>query len=799
MPNSPDYAALFDASPYPYLLIDKALTIIGANRAYLAATGRGGDIIGLPLFVAFPANAADPDSTNIAVVKASIERAIASKLPHNTAFLRYAVPRETLQGTVFDERFWSAVHTPVMGLDGEVAFVSQNAIDVTDLYRFDRVAGVARVDVGDRTRDHMEDINRAQMHEALKRILNDERSHLSSLFNQAPGFIAVLHGPRHVFEMANEAYYHLVGRRDLIGKSVADGLPELAGQGFEAMLDQVYSTGEALVARSIKVSIQRSLDGPLIDRHVDLVYQPLFSGDGKVSGIFVQGHDVSDMHDALQARRESDERLRAGMLAARMVVWDMDLLTGDVVFSDNATAVFGRDWTSVEAVWASLHPDDVPKLHAARYRAIAERGEYREIVRLIRPGGQGTLWLNVKGQVRCDSRGVPVAIRGVSVDISERMQAEQDLRDADRRKDEFLAMLAHELRNPLAPISAAAQLLKMPTLRPDLVRKTSEIISRQVSHMTSLVDDLLDVSRVTRGLIGLERKRLCIMEIVTDAIEQVRPLITSRKHDLSVSLPPERIELTGDHKRLVQVLTNLLNNAAKYTPEGGQLSLAVHTDASTVTIRIQDNGIGMKRELLPHVFDLFTQAERTPDRSQGGLGLGLALVRSLVSLHEGNVSADSDGQGRGSVFTVRLPRIAEDDGKVAARPESPQAIRRERPLRLLVVDDNTDAAQMLGAYMESAGHNVWIEYGPLQAMERARLEAPDVCLLDIGLPGMDGNQLARSLRRMPHMSHATLIAVTGYGKEFDRDTSIAAGFDYYFVKPADPIALVALLEQIDAH
>ena len=695
MPNSPDYAALVDASPYPYLLIDKALTIIGANSAYLHATGRSRDIIGLPLFKAFPANPANPDATDVAAVAASIEQAILTKLPHNIPFLRYAIARETPQGTVFDERYWSAVHTPVMGLDGEVAFVSQNAIDVTELYRFDRADGLARADAGKRTLDRAEDLKRAQMHEALKRMPYIQRSHLTRLFNRAPGF--------------------------------------------------------------------------------------------------------SDTQDALQARRESDERLREGMLAARMVVWDMDLLTGDVVFSDNATAVLGRDWTSVEAVWASLHPDDVLKLHAARQRAIAERSEYREIVRLLRPAGQGTLWLNVKGQVRCDGQGVPVAIRGVSVDISERMQAEQDLRDADRRKDEFLAMLAHELRNPLAPISAAAQLLKMPSLRPELVRKTSEIISRQVSHMTSLVDDLLDVSRVTRGLIGLERKRLCVMEIVTDAIEQVRPLINSRKQDLSVSLPPERIELTGDQKRLVQVLTNLLNNAAKYTPEGGQLSVAVQTDASTVTISIRDNGIGMTRELLPHVFDLFTQAERTPDRSQGGLGLGLALVRSLVSLHGGKVSADSDGQGCGSVFAVQLPRLAQDNGKLATQSESPQSTRRDRPLRLLVVDDNTDAAEMLGAFMESAGHRVSIEYEPFQAMERARLEAPDVCLLDIGLPGMDGNQLARSLRCMPHMSRATLIAVTGYGKEFDRDTSIAAGFDYYFVKPADPVALIALLEKIDAH
>ena len=793
----PDYRALVDASPYPYLLIDTALRIIGANRAYLEVTGRTADIIGLLLFEVFPANPGDPDPTNPAIVEASIRHAIATRQPHTTAFLRYAVPRETAEGTVFDERFWSTVHTPVLDADGNVAFVSQNAIDVTDLYRFDSALGIARAGAASgSSAPQAEKFNRAQMHEALKRVLNDERSHLSRLFDQAPGFIAVTSGAQHVFEMVNEAYYQLVGHRDIVGKPVSQALPELAGQGLDNLLDQVHATGEAVVARSIRVAVQRVAHGALVDRYVDLVCQPLFSGDGKVSGIFVQGHDVTDAYDALKAGREADERLREGMLAARMVVWDMDLVSGQVTFSDNAEAVLGRTWHTRESVWESLHPDDVVTLHAARERAIANGGEYNAVVRLMPIGQRPMIWLTLNGKVRLDRDGRPIAIRGVSVDVTERMRAEQELRDADRRKDEFLAMLAHELRNPLAPISAAAQLLKMPALKPELVRKTSDVISRQVSHMTRLVDDLLDVSRVTRGLIELERKRLSVMDIVTDAVEQVRPLINSRQQDLEVQLPQDIVELTGDQKRLVQVLTNLLNNAAKYTPEGGQLLLSVVPSGPDVTISVHDNGIGIARELLPHVFDLFTQAERTPDRSQGGLGLGLALVRSLVALHGGAVSARSDGRGRGSIFSVHLPRIAGSDDAPAVQPVAKEA-RRDKRLRLMVVDDNTDAAEMLGAFMESAGHQVTIEYEPYQAMERARIEAPDVCLLDIGLPGMDGNQLARCLRLMPQMAHTTLIAVTGYGKEFDRDTSVAAGFDYYFVKPADPLALVDLLDRID--
>ena len=796
MHTLPDYGALFDASPYPYLLVDPGLVIIGANRAYLKATGRTADIIGLPVFEVFPADPADPESTNLAQVAASIDHAFRTGLPHTVAFLRYAIPRQTPAGTVFEERYWSAVHTPVQGADGAVAFVAQNAIDVTDLYSFDRVAGVAQVDGTPRQAQQPEDLDRAQMHEAMKRILNDERSHLSSLFNQAPGFIAVMSGAQYVFEMVNEAYYQLVGHRDIIGKPVFEALPEMEGQGFRQLLDQVFSTGEALVARGIKAQVQRAADGPLSDRYIDLVYQPVFSSDGKVSGIFAQGHDVTDAHDAQQALREADERLREGMLAARMVIWDMDLASGAVRFSDNVLAVFGRDWHTASAVWDSLHPEDVPKLHAARQQAIDCCGEYQQCVRLIRPNDQGMTWLQVMGKVRCNAEGVAVAVRGVSLDITERMKAEQNLREADRRKDEFLAMLAHELRNPLAPISAAAQLLKMPALKPELVKKTSDIIGRQVGHMTSLIDDLLDVSRVTRGLIVLERKRLGIMAAVTDAVEQVRPIINARRQDLSVQLPADAIELMGDQKRLVQVLTNLLNNAAKYTPEGGMLELSVEASATQVSVRIRDNGIGIPADLLPHVFVVFTQAERTPDRSQGGLGLGLALVRSLVALHGGSVAVTSGGKGQGAAFTVHLPRIVDAPPCHAWKSAQPASPRRDKRLRLLVVDDNADAAEMLGAFMESVGHEVVIEHEPYLAIERVRTEPPDACLLDIGLPGMDGNQLARQLRGMPEMSAATLIAVTGYGKEFDRDTSIAAGFDYYFVKPADPMALIALLDRI---
>lgn len=795
-PAGPDYAALFDVSPYPYLLLDTSLLIIGANRAYLQATGRKADIVGQAFFDAFPPNPDDPASTNMEVVRASLLLAIATKLPHNTAFLRYAVPRETAEGRVFEERHWSTVHTPVLNATGDVIMIAQNAIDVTGLYSFDHNAGLAAVAPTLKDSATPENFNRAQMHEAMTRILNDERSYLSRLFDQAPGFIAILSGKNHVFQMVNQAYYDVVGRREVIGKPVWEALPDLAGQGFEAMLDGAFTSGKAIVARGVKATVKDVASGIPVDRYLDLMYQPLFLADGTVSGIFAQGHDVTETYLAQQAQRDSEQRLQEGMLAGRMVIWDLDLINGQVRFSANSKAVFGGDWTGVSSVWDSIVPQDMAKLHAARNRAIAERSGYRETVRLIRPDNGGILWLDVRGTIACNAEGLPTAVRGVSVDITDRMRAEGDLREADRRKDEFLAMLAHELRNPLAPISAAAQLLRRSELDPAIVRKTSDVISRQVSHLTRLVDDLLDVSRVTRGLIQLTRKRLAAQEIVTDAIEQARPLIAARHHELTIDVPPAAIELIGDQKRLVQVLTNLLNNAAKYTPHGGRVKLSMAAEDDFVVICIDDNGIGIAPDLLPHIFDLFTQAERTPDRSQGGLGLGLALVKSLVAVHGGSIVANSAGNGHGSSFRVSLPRVLDsaEDAAVAALDHVQSQV--VRTLRLLVVDDNVDAAEMLGALMESEGHHVSIEYDPYLALQRARSEAPDACLLDIGLPGMDGNQLARCLRAMPELAYTTLIAVTGYGNKFSRERALAAGFDHYFVKPADPVALVALLNRI---
>ncbi|GHA76921.1 hybrid sensor histidine kinase/response regulator [Cognatilysobacter bugurensis] len=968
MPHPVDFAAHFQTAPYPFLLIGTDLVLLDANRAYLQATGRHADeIVGRHIFDAFPPNPSDPDSTNLREVKRAIELAISTREPVTSPLFRYSVPRETADGTVFDDRYWSVVHTPVLDDEGNVAFVSQSPMDVTDLYRVDPDSRLFFLKPGANAVPDISDANRPQMHAAMARILKIERNQLQLLFDQAPGFIAVLTGRDHVFEMLNQAYYQLVGHRDLIGKRVLDALPEARDQGFKEVLDQVFETGEPIVSKGQRVLVQRESDGPLAELYVDLLYQPILGTDGQVSGIFVQGVDITSGHLATRALEQRVQELAAvrASQAFQLELSDhIRALTSPDAIIDAASELLGKRLKASRVLYSLVDPDgaavfvqrswtapgiddiagrafvlddfgaelarelregrvvtngDVrldPRT-AASAQAYAHEGVGAELLVPFRSGGtlsallvahsdvprawaadeieameevaQRT-WLAVEAAraqdelraqrdlsqsvfdnmaegfellrsdwtieyinevglelaqrtaeemigrnqweavpeaansaveamyrqafasgepgtleyfYRADSgverwielRAYPIPGDRLAIffrDISARKRAEQETRDADRRKDEFLAMLAHELRNPLAPIRAAADLLSLPSSDLARVRSTSAIISRQVGHLTSLVDDLLDVSRVTRGLVLLETELVDMKRVVSEAVEQARPLVEARGHSLTVHLPPDAANVRGDRKRLVQVLSNLLNNAAKYTPEGGRVRVAMEVESAHVSVTVSDNGIGMSADMTSHAFKLFAQAERTSDRTQGGLGIGLALVRSLVELHDGTVSAKSAGADKGSEFTICLPRIATTkDAPPVVRSTLPKAA--VTPLRVLVVDDNEDAADMLAMFLEALGHATFVEYGSRQGLARALAEQPDACLLDIGLPDMDGNALARQLRADSRTADTVLIAVTGYGQEFDRASTCDAGFDHHLVKPLDPSVLAGLL------
>jgi signal transduction histidine kinase len=387
-------------------------------------------------------------------------------------------------------------------------------------------------------------------------------------------------------------------------------------------------------------------------------------------------------------------------------------------------------------------------------------------------------------------------------EVAERARAEAALKEADRHKDEFLAVLAHELRNPLAPIRNAVEIMRRSALTDPQLSWSRDVVERQVKHLTRLVDDLLDVSRITRGNINLSREPVSVTTIVARAIETIAPLIAEQRHELTVDVAEETLEVEGDLTRLTQVLGNLLNNAAKYTDPGGIIKVVARRASTDVEIRVRDNGIGIPPELLPRLFQLFTQVDGAAHRAQGGLGIGLALVRQLVQMHGGSVTAYSQGPGHGSEFLIRLPLKLMTYRDTSAALDSAGAAPRDgvkRGHRILLADDNRDALDSLATLLQCDGHEVHTAADGAEALEVAAGVHPDVILLDIGMPKMDGYEVARRIRSEPWGKNAVLIALTGWGQDEDRRRSREVGFDSHLVKPLDPEALATLLARLPSR
>ena len=367
------------------------------------------------------------------------------------------------------------------------------------------------------------------------------------------------------------------------------------------------------------------------------------------------------------------------------------------------------------------------------------------------------------------------------------------LKEADQRKDEFLAMLAHELRNPLAPIRTAVQLLRLKELAESQRARARDVIERQVEHLVGLIDDLLDVSRITRGMIALQREPLLVGAIVARAVEIVRPGIDAKQHELSIGLPDESIAVDGDRTRLVQVVANILHNAAKFMEPRGKIRLTVTRDGPHAVIKVADTGIGIPPETLPTIFELFTQAHTRTERSEGGLGIGLALIRRLTEMHGGTVTAYSEGPGRGTELTVRLPVLAAHLTPEVHQPVQVAALPALPSRRILVADDNHDAAESLTLRLQLAGHDVRTAGNGAEALAIAGEFKPEIVLLDLGMPKMDGYETAREIRRRPWGRRATLIALTGWGQQKDRERTEEAGFDRHLVKPVAELELFEAL------
>jgi len=405
---------------------------------------------------------------------------------------------------------------------------------------------------------------------------------------------------------------------------------------------------------------------------------------------------------------------------------------------------------------------------------------------------------NLNSTLQQTNTNLALSNDALQAEVAERARIERALKEADRHKDEFLAMLAHELRNPLAPIFNAVQIMRRKPLNDPQLAWSRDVIERQLGHLTRLVDDLLDVSRITRGKINVTRAPLELSLILARAIETVQPMLTDKKHELVVEVTDGTLKVAGDLTRLTQVVGNVLGNAAKYTDTGGRIFLTAQGDSDMVEIIVRDNGIGIPPELLPAVFGLFTQLERATDRTQGGLGIGLALVRKLVELHEGTVVAKSDGLGQGSQFTIRLPRLIERPMQDAfdSNPHARSTQTERSGRRILVADDNQDALESLGTLLEISGHEVHTASDGMLAVEIAARVRPEVALLDIGMPRMDGYEVARRIRAESWGKHIVLVALTGWGQDEDRRRTREAGFDSHLVKPLDLDALTDFLARL---
>jgi PAS domain S-box-containing protein len=581
-----------------------------------------------------------------------------------------------------------------------------------------------------------------------------------------------------------------------LGRTVAELVPALVER-VEQVTQEILATGEAVTDIEF---VGETASQPGATRYWNSSWHPVFGDDGAITGFGAVVEEISARRAAEVALRASEERFRGLTQAVPSMTFERDAEGGNTFSSERWSAYSGMTAEeSAGAGWTkAVHPEDLQD-SAQLWAEALQAGERCEMRHRLRSADGSYRWFLVRMQPQRGREGQILRWAGSCTDIEDITQAEARLRQADKRKDEFLAMLAHELRNPLAPIRNAVSALQRlndndPAAK-DQARFLIAMVDRQADHLIRLVDDLLEVARITSGKIELKKQHVDLRDTVRQAIETSQPAINAGRHMMTISLPDQPLTVDGDPMRLTQVFANLLNNAAKYTPPEGRIAISMRSDGEEVVASIGDNGIGIRSEILPHIFDLFYQANRTKGREQGGMGIGLALARSLVEMHGGQVEARSDGPGRGSVFVVRLPLAAapsqdervEGDATVASVPASH---------RVLVIDDDRDVGDSLAMLLQLMGADVRVAYDGEAALAVISGFKPHLVLLDIGMPGMNGYETARQIRKLPERQDLILVALSGWGRDEDRRHSAEAGFDHHFVKPMEVDAIENLLASL---
>ena len=614
------------------------------------------------------------------------------------------------------------------------------------------------------------------------------RARLQLVADSVPALISYVDAGGH-YRLHNRACQKWFGRApdEINGRHVRDVIGEAAWETIRPHAERALSGQPA----SFETLVPHQDGG---SRWVSVTHTPDVSADGRVRGFVAHVVDITERKGA------DEERQKFVSLVENCTDFiAMSGLDGRVTYINPA----GREMLGIDSAEAvrttkvrDYVPEDVQALYAAEaIPAVLEKGHWEGEVQ-VRHTRTGRLipMYQVAFLIR-DPRGeTPLCLATVARDITQQKESAQALREADRRKNEFLATLAHELRNPLAPLRNGLELLALARDDAASTESAREMMGRQLQQMVRLIDDLLDVSRITRNRLELRQERVELTAAVQSAVEAVRPSIESAGHELDVRLPREPVWLHADHMRLAQVVSNLLSNAAKYTSRGGHIRIAAQRTDDELVIEVTDTGIGIRPEHLPHIFDMFAQVDTALERSQGGLGIGLALARGLVEMHGGTIEAHSAGPDTGSKFTVRLPVLADGAGEAPVAPTQERGPAARR--RILVVDDYEDAADTLAAILELMGHETCTARDGLEAMETAASFQPEVVLLDIGLPGRNGYEVARHIRGQPWGRTAVLVALTGWGQDDDKRRAEAAGFDIHLTKPVDPEVLQRLFAKM---